>query len=262
MPPELEDKPLVEAILELKWSPQGEMLPWKDPAYPLYVGTLYESIKGSYPHVEELPAKQVPDEITGGVVKYRFRRTANGWPLVQAGPGVATVNFTESYKWTAFRSHVLQFFPQLLQAYRFGGAYEGPFFTAAILRFINAVESDQDPLQFVSEKLHAEVKLPDPVAHATQISGAPSSIDVRLVYPISTPKGSGNIRIATGKKNDTPAVVWDLSVVSQGADAPQTEPQMDTWLTSAHALIETWFLAFVEGELLEQFGVKANANTG
>ena len=263
MPHELANKPLVEAILELKWSPQGQVIAWSDPAYPLYVGTLYEAIKDDYGVVEELPAKQIPDEISAGVVKYRFRRSADGWPLVQAGPGIATLNFTEAYDWERFRKAALDFFPRLLSAYRFSGTYQGPAFTAAILRYINAAEADpalEDPLRFMHTKLHTEIGLPADIVQANQIRGAAAAVDLRLSYPLADPVGSGNIRLTTGKKNDKPAIVWDLSVISQGADAPQSEEQMEQWLLRAHDLIEAWFFTFIEGELEAQFGGQRSAN--
>ena len=103
MSEQLEKKPLVEALLEVKWGLEGPPDgPQKDPVYPLFVGQLYALVKDSYSHVEKLPATSVPDEITPYIVKYRFRETENGWPLVQAGPGIASLNFTDSYKWDKF----------------------------------------------------------------------------------------------------------------------------------------------------------------
>ena len=94
----LKNPPIVEALVEIKWklkekTPTGNF----DPHYQFLLGTFREHIKEEYPFHEALPASEVPDEMTGGIVKHRFRVDKDTWPLVQIGPGIVTVNETEKY---------------------------------------------------------------------------------------------------------------------------------------------------------------------
>jgi uncharacterized protein (TIGR04255 family) len=256
---ELPNKPLIEAILELKWvpldlglRPDQEPKPWRDVGYPLVMGILYESLKNQFPHVEPLPAQQVPDEMSPGVVKARFRTTDGGWPLVQVGPGVLTVNFTSSYSWERFLPVAQETYAKFRAAYTAAGGI-GPSFTSTSLRFINAVETGEqsDKLQFLREKLHVDVLLPDGLAKAPQLADLPSAIDLRLVWPLEF--GAANARIASGSREGRPAILFDLSVATSGEKTPQGDAIVGEWLPKAHELIEDWFFALVEGELEQEF---------
>lgn len=85
----LKNKPLVEAILEVKWaltSPTpGVQI---DPHYKILLGRLYDKVCEQYPEHEQLPTATVPDEIVGHTVQHRFRYAPNDWPLIQVGPGI------------------------------------------------------------------------------------------------------------------------------------------------------------------------------
>ena len=102
----LKHAPLVEALLELRWELQqdGESLPARDPAYPLIVGLLYGQVKEGYPCIEALPQSRLPAEVIPFLPTHRFRIGASEWPLVQIGPGIATLNFTASYRWQRFQA--------------------------------------------------------------------------------------------------------------------------------------------------------------
>ena len=262
MADELPSKPLVEAILEIKWAPSGvgvragqQIIPWKDPYYPLLVGILYESLKKRFPHVEELPAQQIPDELAAGIPKTRFRRSKDGWPLVQTGPGLFSVNFTESYKWERFQTTASEVYSLLASSYRAAGAKGLPPLSSATLRYINAVEVPvEDHQSFIRDFLHVGVSVPDAVSKAKQVTGAPNSVDIRINWPLSSPRGAGSLQISSGTRANVPAVIFNLSASSQGKDAPIGARVVGRWLSQAHELlVETWFFSLIEGELEERF---------
>ncbi len=99
----LKNKPLLEAILEIKWalSPHSENIGnGTDPHYKILLGRMFDKISdtgGLYPIHEELPAARIPDEFAGHIVQHRFLVEAGGWPLIQLGPGILTLNETENY---------------------------------------------------------------------------------------------------------------------------------------------------------------------
>lgn len=80
----LKNKPLVEAIFELRWDLQEPVPGIKiDPHYKLLIGRLYDKLNDEYPYHEQLPIAAMPDEILGHVVQHRFRRNKDEWPLIQ-----------------------------------------------------------------------------------------------------------------------------------------------------------------------------------
>lgn len=116
----LSHAPLVEAILEIRWRLQtNPAIPDMavDPQYKLLVGRLYDRLRQDYPIHEPLPTSVMPDEMLNYLVQHRFRKSANGWPLVQVGPGIATVNDTEGYIWDDFAERGRQLLQALADIY-------------------------------------------------------------------------------------------------------------------------------------------------
>jgi len=60
-----------------------------------------------------LPTAQIPDELSPCTIKYRFRKHKDGWPLIQVGPGISAINFTEKYDWESFLTASNTFYKDL-----------------------------------------------------------------------------------------------------------------------------------------------------
>lgn len=251
--------PLQEAILEFKWRlvKTGQET-YVDPAYPLYAGSLFERIRKDFPFSERLPVAEVPDEITPHMVKQRFRRASGLWPVVQVGPGVASLNFAKEYSWDAFMSVATQLYPTLIEAYSLANNQESPAFESFVLRYVNAVSEEEvssSPLEFLSRKLGTKLNLPPTITELSAVGGPASNLNLSIGLPLKSPKGLGKIQLGTGKVNGRSAFIWDISVVSQNEELPVNQlHSMEKWLTNAHNVAESWFFALIEGDLFESFG--------
>ena len=103
----LKNKPLVEAIFELRWELEEQVSGAKtDPHYKILIGRMYDRVKDDYPYHEELPTATIPDEIAGYIIQHRFRKDKDMWPLIQVGPGIVTLNDTEGYVWDDFEERI------------------------------------------------------------------------------------------------------------------------------------------------------------
>jgi uncharacterized protein (TIGR04255 family) len=217
------------------------------------VGRLYERIRSRFPTIEELPAAAVPEQMTPHIVRQRFRASPGGWPCVQLGPGVMTVNFTNEYSWTSFRENALWLLPQLEQAYEGVGAVSPEF---VLLRYINVLPfnvSSTDVLSFLSDKLHVTLTLPDAIARYSARAGLPDGLIARVGLPLNRPRGTGAIQVASGARDNEPSLVWEQSISSNAPHAPSIAVIGQSWLDEAHAVIEDWFFALIGGELETSF---------
>lgn len=263
MPGQLAKAPLVEALLEIRWKlvsigPNT----FQDPVYKFLVGRFYDRIRERFGHVETLPIAQVPDEITAYIVKQQFRVAKNGWPLVQLGPGIATLNFTSPYSWQTFEETSKFVFPKLADAYA-GISSEGTdtklIVTRILLRYINAITTnwlETDALSFLESNLHTTFGLPPEIAQAEVLTGLPRDLNLQIGYSLQKPVGRGLVRFATGRTGNRQALICELVVRSQGEDVPQLSAAETfwSWVRSAHDdVIEKWFFALIKGRLEEQF---------
>ena len=256
MTKQLTNKPLVEALLELQWSlkPVGPNA-LKDPSYPLYVGRLYEKCKNIYQYYEELPTAQIPDELSPYTMKYRFRKHKDGWPLIQVGPGIAAINFTEKYDWKSFLEASKHFYKDLHESYILDNKQLPPKLTSILLRYINAVQiSDHVNLfDFLAKQLHTKIVLPREISESDNVSKYPNNFELNVTCLLKVPNAVGSIRFGFGLKNAKPAIIWELQVRSLGENVPQEPSKYETWLAEAHDAIEQWFKTLIKGKLHKQF---------
>jgi uncharacterized protein (TIGR04255 family) len=251
---ELKNKPLVEAILEVRWQlrggPPGLQV---DPHYKLLLGRLFDRMLKDYPEHEQLPTATLPDEMAGHVVQHRFRVTARSWPLVQVGPGIFTVNSTADYKWPDFRPRVLAAIGKLYDAHP---KVEELKISNLILRYIDAVEfeyREHSIFEFLRDKLKLTISLPDNLFEGTGVESKPNGFTWQCSFKCEKPRGIINLRFATGQKKDRPAMVWETTLESAGDGLPELPKGFEGWLDGAHAITDDWFFKMIEGELERRF---------
>jgi len=252
---ELKNKPLVEAILELRWelaksaSPTAE----SDPYYRLLLGRFSERIESDYPFHEALPTSQIPDEMAAHMVQHRFRKAQNAWPLVQIGPGIMTVNETEGYTWDSFRSLCENAVSSLLAAHPAKASFH---ISTVHLRYVDAVEVDftkESVFDFLRSKLKTEISLPDSLFMDLPVNKNPVAFNWQASFPHDEPKGVMTIRLAMGKHYDKPALIWETLVQTSPDQAPIAQGAFSEWLVRAHDLTDDWFFKLIEGDLERRF---------
>ncbi len=262
----LKNKPLVEAIFELRWKYKfnNSEEPNKrdpnirvDPHYKLLVGRLYDKLIDEYPFHEELPAAQIPTEIAGYVVQHRFRKDKNAWPLIQLGPGILTVNDTQGYIWKDFERRVEQAVGSVFELYPKSG--EELIIEKLMLRYIDSVvfnHKNEDIFKFLREKMKTEINLYNKLFDDTKVDKTPPKFDLRFDFNSNEPKGTVFLRFATGKdkkKNDD-ILLWETVVQSTSEEVPKNQSGIVGWIDEAHNLTDDWFFKLIEGELEKRFG--------
>lgn len=251
---ELKNKPLVEAILEVRWQLQGGPPGLQvDPHYKLLLGRLFDRMREDYPAHEQLQTATLPDEMAGHVVQHRFRVAAESWPLVQVGPGIFTVNSTADYTWLDFRTRVLAAIGRLYDAHP---KVEELKISKLILRYIDAVEFDygKDSLfEFLKDKLKLSISLPNNLFDGTGVENKPTSFTWQSSFKCERPRGKTTVRFATGQKKNKPAVVWETTVETVKDGLPEMPKGFEVWLDGANVITEDWFFKMIAGELERRF---------
>jgi uncharacterized protein (TIGR04255 family) len=257
--PLLPRKPLLEAILEVHWALQTGPLPGtgRDPHYQLLLGKLFDTIKRDYPYHEDLPAASVPPELTPRVVHHRFRLGPNDWPVVQIGPGVMTVNETQKYVWEDFEQRINQVLLALISSHP---KPEELKFEQIMLRFMNTIPLDPaktNVLEFMSTKMRTVIGLPSTIFADGRIKTSPHDVLSTLVFPCDNPAGAVTFRFATGRRDDAPALFFEIWFVSREADVPAMPHGFAAWAASAHEVVEDSFFRLIEGQLQKEFSENA-----
>jgi len=251
----LKDKPLVEAILELKWELPAQASPGMegDPHYRLLLGRFSERVEIDYPFHEPLPTAQIPDAMAAHMVQHRFRRSEGKWPLVQIGPGIMTVNDTDGYTWDDFNNRCVEAVRNLLDAHP---AKEKFAVEDLTLRYIDAVTVDfsqESVFQFLQERMKTSISLPDSLFEGGRVSANPKVFDWQVSFPQDDPGGLVALRFAVGLRSGKPALIWETLVQAGHERIPAIPDGFSVWLGKAHELTDDWFFKLIEGELERRF---------
>lgn len=251
----LKNKPLVEAIFELRWNLQEPSPDVKmDPHYKLLIGRLYDKLNDEYPFHEQLATAAMPDEIAGYIVQHRFRKGKDKWPLIQIGPGVITVNDTEGYVWEDFEKRIIQAVNILFEVYP--ESEKSLKVNRLLLRYIDAIAFDfekDDVFKFLKEQMKTNINLYKNLFDDTKVKKVPLGFDLRLSFAFTEPNGTIHLRFLRGKRKEFDALIWETMVESVSEDFPKVQNEIVDWIKEAHNLTDDWFFKLIEGELLRRF---------
>ncbi|HSX26227.1 MAG TPA: TIGR04255 family protein [Chlamydiales bacterium] len=248
--------PMVEAIFELRWEliadqQTGRM---RDPSYPMMYGRLYERLKKDFSIVEDLPSTQAHPEATPFVPRHRLRKEKNGYPLIQVGPGIITVNDSKDYSWSEYRSLVLRLIESVIELFP---ADEVPLnFIKAELRYVNGIRFDlarENPLDFLAAKLHMKVEVDPELFTLNELHERPSAVNLNLTYALQKPVGSLGVSFNLGQVDGKPAYIYQALIQSFGEIVPMDRESFSPWLQEAHDVAENCFMTFCKGSLMEKF---------
>ena len=254
-PIELKNKPLVEAILELKWELPSQAAPKidVDPHYRLLIGRFSERVGNDYPFHEPLPTSQIPDAMVAHMPQHRFRTSQEGWPLIQIGPGLMTVNETDGYTWSDFKQRCDKAVESLLSAHP---AKEEFKVQDLMLRYIDAVDMDfsqESVFNFLQDKMKTRISLPDGLFADERVKKNPVAFSWQASFPTDDSGVIITLRFAIGKHNDKRALIWETLVQAAKGCAPAIPNGFMEWLERAHDLAHDWFFNMIEGELKRRF---------
>lgn len=250
---ELKNKPLVEAIFEIKWALVQKQPGIKiDQHYKILLGRFYDKVSDEYAVHEQLPAAEIPDEFIAHTVQHRFRVAKDDWPLIQLGPGIMTINDTKKYTWPDFKERSLIAFNRLYESYP---RKEDLKIERLLLRYIDAIDfepSSNNILDFLKEKMRVDMSLPEEL-FGSEISKTPNLFNLNISFQCSAPKGILSLRFATGRREGRSALIWETLVQSEGIDLPSMPYEFEQWIDSAHKRTHDCFFTLIEGELERRF---------
>ena len=248
---ELKNKPLVEAIFEIRWALQQEGDTLSDPFFPLLVGSFHDKIKEKFPFWNKLPPAEMPPQITPYMAHHQFRKVENGWPLIQIGPGLLTVNDTDGYLWENFHKFCIEAIEVLFTTYP--EAEESLKIIFVNLRYIDAdYLEDLDPNAF-AQKLKVNISVPESLFEDDNVISPPLNLKLQLDYKTKIPTGITRIKISSGQKQSRDAIIWETGVISINEDVPSFPGKCTEWLSDAHSITHNWFFELTKGELLEKY---------
>lgn len=251
---QLKKKPLVEAILEIRWElkplPGGAA---EDPHYKLLLARFFDKVHDQYPEYEQLRTASFPDQLLPHQIQYRFRVSNAAWPLLQLGPGILALNSTDDYTWDDFRPRAIAAKNWLYEAYPKPADLK---ISQLVLRYIDAVAFDYSKasvFDFLKTKMGVHIALPPGLFDGHSVSPNPPHFSWESSFITSAPAGNLLLRFATGQRDKRPSLVWETTFDSKDQAVPNMNSDFEQWLDGAHQLANDCFFKLIAGELERSF---------
>lgn len=265
--PSLVKTPLEEAWITIRWQlkkygPSDGFQ--KDEEFPIALGNFAKEVQNRFTHRVAKKENEAPLDFLPYIPRYQFRVNGNnGWPLVQLGPGIATLNYTYMYNWSSFLNDALFLREKLLIAYQ--NVKLKP--ESISLKYRNAFGYNykkNDLLSFLREKLNFEVRMPEGIPGKEILNSSALDINFSTVFDIKEPKAQGIFTLVTGYKTvknkegneqKEEHLINDIEIISKGDNCPDyyDETAFKKWVDEAHKIATEWFFSLIKGDLLKSY---------
>lgn len=240
----LPNAPLVEVIFEIRWNSTDKVSLDK---FQLLLGSMFSELKNEFPNVINLrPDPAIPFNAFVGMPTHRFS-SANGYPMYQLGPGIMSVNMTNSsYVWEDFigtTKKVVDVFEKLSEL-------QGQEITIALkyLDFFKCNFSEIDLTEHIKTNFHLNVEAPyfDKTPAKTFSFAATRSCAVGT-FTMTMNTGYNNI-----KGTQIEGIITE-SNVSEKIPFEALNSYIGEKLPQAHDFLGNFFKQMTEGQLYKSF---------
>ena len=239
--------PLQEVVLDLKFSLDYDKMTnsFVDNEFEKASFNFSKTASSEFNFTEVVKPSFIPTNAYIYKPTTRFRKSENGYPLFQLGPGIFTVNEIGSeYTWKNFSETIAFGIDCLNKSYSKQLAIQ-----AVELRYIDVVALDVfgkiDKFDFLEKYLNIKAE------GYSFINGSLENINFAKSFKIDDITNL-NINISTGVLQHTnkESVLWQTAV---NTHQPLKWEELNAWLESAHTIASSTFKQMINKELYEYF---------
>jgi uncharacterized protein (TIGR04255 family) len=250
----LKNKPLIEAIFEIRWvPPPSPNNPFtRDPFFHVHSSKLLPLLVEQFPVVDSLlpPNVPLPEEILQKMFHYRLFAEKRQMPLVQLGPGVLTFNVGDSYNWQMFQEKLQFVLQQLYDSRPNPQKFSLEYLSLKYLNFFECAYDNGQVINFLQDKLKFGVLLPVDLFKTSMLAGDPTAFNSFWQFPCldraGLPIGSVFFSINAGEKGNKKGVFMEIGVQRQKQKQFSEYTDVLKWMISAHDVIEYCFFTIIK----------------
>jgi uncharacterized protein (TIGR04255 family) len=239
----LQNPPIIEALFEIKWKVSQNKDGFIEESFKFFPGLFSEKIKKNYPEIESLDHIKVPDEINPYLPRFRFRKIVEGYPLVQIGPGILTVNLDKEFSQERFFNTCVEILDVLFSLLHDLRVIE------LSIHYIDSFDFnfESDPFKFLDEKLQTHFHYSPELFEATKIKPIAIKFNISTIYRVENPRGYFTCQLRDGirKSDNTKLLLMDSIFRSLEGELPKNEGITD-WIKNGDEVIHKWFYKMIE----------------
>lgn len=232
--------PLIEVVIELKWQ-ITQKNEWTGIQY-LY-GDLYNELKDKYPYRENIIPVDIPIEMILNQPVHRFRAKEGGYPLIQIGPGILTLNTIDDiYEWNSFFKDATETIEKFLKVYTLPDKQVVP--GIMYIDFFPFNFEENDVVDYINRNF--KVTLSQSFFETDK-----PPIDFNMGFAYNLELGQLRVNLQKGIVNKSEGILLQTRI--NGKPLLAKEEKLGKWLNDAHELTSDLFKQLTAGNLYETF---------
>ncbi len=239
----LENAPLVEVMLEIFWEVKVDY-DYNNLQY--LIGDLFTEIKNKYPVRNAVYDSTIPPmELLTHRPLHRYRKLKDGYPLIQIGPGLITVNtVNQNYDWDTFKIEIEFVIDALSRLDTFG--IDKVKTRLTYFDFVKDNFEKDNRIEYLANKMNFELN---------QNIITDKSKTKAFNFNIAFQYENNTINyILKDRKIDDELGVWLEYAVTSDSELKFNKISILKWAEKAHDKCRDIFYKTFDGILLKQFG--------
>lgn len=234
--------PLVEIVFELRWSVENKS-DLMDAEY-LY-GDIFAEIKNKFPQRERILPIEIPVELTINKPVYRYRANKNGYPLVQIGPGLLTLNTTANlYEWNVFFNDAKELTKTFIKIFK-PEKEKKINLSLLYLDFFPFDFNNGDVSKFINENLNITIE-------QSFVKNVKYPKEINIAYSFDIEQGELKVSLQKGTYKTQNEGLLLQSRINRTPIQPETN-LITEWLNNSHGICSNLFKELTKGQLYESF---------
>ena len=236
----LPNAPLIEVVIELRWqiTQKNELT-----GIQYLYGDLYNELKDKFPHRESIIPVDIPIEMTLNQPVHRFRARAGGYPLIQIGPGILTLNTIDDiYEWNSFFKDAKEIIEKFLKVYTLPDKQVVP--GIMFIDFFSFNFEENDVLDYINRNFKATLS-------QSFFEADKPPIDFNMGFAYNIELGQLRVNLQKGIVNKSEGILLQTRI--NGKPLLAKEEKLGKWLNDAHELTSDLFKQLTAGNLYETF---------
>lgn len=236
----LPNAPLIEVVIELRWqiTQKNELT-----GIQYLYGDLYNELKDKFPHRESIIPVDIPIEMTLNQPAHRFRAKVGGYPLIQIGAGILTLNTIDDiYEWNSFFKDATETIEKFLKVYTLPDKQVVP--GIMYIDFFPFNFEENDVVDYINRNF--KVTLSQSFFEADK-----PPIDFNMGFAYNIELGQLRVNLQKGIVNKSEGILLQTRI--NGKPLLAKEEKLGKWLNDAHELTSDLFKQLTAGNLYETF---------
>lgn len=243
----LPNAPLVEVVFELRWKLESKEELDK---HQYLHGDIYALVKEKYPYRENLYPSDIPLDVLAHTPTHRFRKEKEGFPLVQTGVGLLTVNTNDKdYFWKTYKDECIATTEKLFDTFDVVRNKES---IVAVLQYQDFLVFDfekENVYDYLKNNLHIEIR-----QNFFETKNNPYALNLSFQYPTEAGNLEIHLQRASNQNKENGILVKTIMLSSLAVNSDKLH--IEGWLEEAHKITSRVFKEMTEGELQASFSKK------